>query len=122
MLELQEKVMDLEEDLTRVNEKLTKLEELQVRHEHSDEIRAVKQDQLMANIQTLVTSIQNYQTELHDLVIQNSQDIVKQDVALAKTSTRVKILYGALVVVGGAMLTGLFEWLPNIIQLLSKGK
>jgi hypothetical protein len=122
MLELQEKVMDLEEDLEATNEKVSKLEELQTRHEHQDEIRAVKQDQLMANIQSLVTTIQNYQAELHEMVVQNTKDISEQEVAQAKTSTRVKILYGALVVVGGAMLTGIFEWLPQLIQLLSKGK
>jgi hypothetical protein len=121
-MDLETKLFDLEEEVLENKKNVDKLSELQTRHEHQDELRAVKQDQLMANIQLLVGSLQNYQKELHEMAVSNAAALVEQGVTLAKTSTRVKILYGAIVVVGGAMLTGIFEWLPQIIQLLSKGK
>lgn len=121
-MDLETKVFDLEEEISENKKNVQLLSELQTKHEHLDELRAVKQDQLMANIQSLVTTIQNYQAELHEMVIQNTKDISDQDVAQAKTATRVKILYGALVVVGGALLTAAFEYVPQLIQLLSKGK
>jgi hypothetical protein len=122
MLQLQEKVLDLEEDLKETKKDIEKLTEMQMKHEHLDEIRAVKQDQLMSNIQSLVSSFQGYQRDLHEMTLKNTEDISKQDIKLEKTSTRVKILYAACAVVGGAILTGIFEWLPQIIQLMSKGK
>lgn len=121
-MDLEAKIFDLEDEVSDNKKNVQRLSELQTRHEHLDEIRAVKQDQLMANIQTLVSSIQSYQAELHEMVVKNTEDIIKQDLAIVKASTRVKILYAACAVVGGAVLTGIFEWLPNIIQLLSKGK
>jgi hypothetical protein len=121
-MNIEAKLFDLEEEVSENRKNVERLSEIQTKHEHLDEIRAVKQDQLMANIQTLVTSLQNYQLELHEMAVKNSEDIIKQDVALAKTSTRVRILYASCAVVGGAILTGVFEWLPQLIQLLSKGK
>jgi len=122
MKELETKLYDLEEEVLENKRDIRNLSELQTKHEHLDEIRAVKQDQLMASIQTLVSSIKNYQSDLHEMVIKNTEDIVKQDVLLASTSTRVKILYAAGAIFLGAMLTGMFEWLPQILQFLSKGK
>jgi hypothetical protein len=121
-MDLEAKIFDLEEEVSENKKNVELLSELQTKHEHLDELRAVKQDQLMANIQMLVTSLQNYQKELHEIAVGNAEDLVKQGISLAKTSTRVKILYGALVVVGGALLTAAFEWVPDLIQLLSKGK
>jgi len=122
MSNLETRIYDLEEEVSDNKRNIEKLSELQSKHEHLDEIRAVKQDQLMANIQLLVGSLQNYQKELHEMTLKNTEDIAKQDVSLAKTSTRVRILYAACAIVGGAVLTGIFEWLPQLIQLLSKGK
>lgn len=121
-MDLESKIFDLEEEVSDNKKNVLKLSELQTRHEHSDEIRAVKQDQLMATIQTLVSSMKDYQAELHEMIVKNTEDLITQGIAQAKTATRVKILYAACAVVGGAILTGVFEWLPNIIQLLSKGK
>jgi hypothetical protein len=121
-MNLESKIFELEEEISENRKNVEKLSELQAKHEHLDEIRAVKQDQLMANIQMLVTSLKDYQSELHEMVIKNTTDIAHQDILLAKTSTRVKILYAACAVVGGAILTGVFEWLPQLIHLLSKGK
>lgn len=121
-MDLEEKILNLEDEMSENRKNVDKLSELQTKHEHLDEIRAVKQDQLMANIQTLVTSLQNYQSELHEMSVKNAEDIIKQDVAVAKISTRVKILYAACAIIGGALLTGVVQWFPQIIQALSKGK
>jgi sugar-specific transcriptional regulator TrmB len=118
-LELQ--VEELRDELEETKDHIQKLAELQAHHEHQDEIRALKQDQLISNIQALIGGLKEYQCELHDACIKNMEDVAKLDKNHAKTAARVKILYGIMALVGGAALTGLFEWLPQILELV-KGK
>lgn len=113
---------ELKHEIEKNKDSIQRLSDLQMRHEHQDEIRAVKQDQLIANIEVLVGNLKDYQTELHEMSLKNTEDITHLETNQAKISTRVKILYSILALIGGAVLCGLFEWLPYFLQSLGKGK
>lgn len=121
-LGLSQVVQELEEKTNDMQKQIERLSELQMRHENQDELRAIKQDQLIANIQSLMGNLKEYTQELHEIAIKNAEDINKVDNEQIKTATRVKILYGVGAIILGAIMTAVFEYLPTLITLISKGK
>jgi hypothetical protein len=114
-------LMELQEENKTIKKDLEKLSELQIRHEHQDELRAVKQDQLMSNMQSFMNDLKEYQKELHEVTLKNTEDIVVLDKNHARASVKLSILLAILGAVGAAFLGAAFTWLPSLIKLISKG-
>jgi len=120
-MSLEQELSDIKEELREKGKNIEDLTRLQMKHENLDEIRAVKQDQLNVTIQTLCGNLKDYQKELHEVSLKNTEDISKMQIDQSKLSTRVKILWGIFGAVGVAVITVLVEKFPAIIQALAKG-
>jgi len=121
-MSLEQRLLELKEENSELRKDIDRLSELQMRHEHQDEIRAVKQDQLMAHIQLLTGNLKDYMNELHTASLKNTEDISKLESKHIKTSTKLNILYGILGAIGIAILGAAVEWLPSVMSALSKMK
>jgi predicted nucleic acid-binding Zn-ribbon protein len=120
-LGIEKKVNDLEEKLTEMKVSIQRLADLQMKHENLDEIRAVKQDTLNANIQSLCGNLKDYQKELHEISLKNTEEIGEIQLKQTKMSVKLTLLWGLIAVIGSAVITVLVEHAGQIMQVLQKG-
>lgn len=118
---LEQEVLEIKEELRQKARDIEDLARLQMKHENLDEIRAVKQDQLNSNIQTLCGNLKDYQKELHEMSLKNTEDIGEIQIKQTKMNMKLTLLWGLIAVVGSAIITVLVEHAGQILQVLGKG-
>lgn len=120
-MSLEQEILEIKEDLKEKGRNIEELTRLQMKHENLDEVRAVKQDTLNANIQTLCANLKDYQKELHEMSLKNTEDISEIQIKQTKTNMKVTLLWGLIAVIGSAIITVLVEHAGQILQVLGKG-
>jgi hypothetical protein len=117
-MSLEQDILEIKEDLKEKAKGIEELTKLQLKHENLDEIRAVKQDTLNANIQSLCGNLKDYQKELHEISLNNTEDINDLKLKQAKMNMKVTVLWSLVAGVGSAIVIVLIEHAGQIIQLL----
>lgn len=117
-MNLAQDLLELKEELKENRKHIEELSQLQLKHENLDEIRAVKQDQLNANIQDLCGNLKDYQKELHEMSLKNTEDIGALELKQTKMNMKITILWGMVAVIGTAVITVLVEHAGQILQVL----